>query len=181
MWQLPTAISIVLFARSANSKTDQEAHNRSAKLLRLTLPLLFIGCLLFALISKYFVTLIYGVDFQQSAEVINILLPGVLIIVISKILHPDMAARGYPLYGMLVFIGPLVINIILNSLWIPSYGVNGAAWASTISYSVGGIAYGIVYANKVGMKLSDLLFIKKEDILLLMKTIRGFIVKFKRN
>lgn len=180
IWQLPAAISIVLFARSANSKTDQEAHNRSAKLLRITLPLLFIICIVFALISNHFVTLIYGQDFQQSAEVINILLPGVLVIVISKILHPDMAARGYPLYGLLVFIGPLILNIILNTLWIPSFGIYGAAWASTISYAVGGIVYGIVYAKKVGKKLTDLLFLKKEDIVLLINSARSFILKIKR-
>src|SRR5699024_6855625 len=37
IWQLPAAISLVLFARSANSKSDNEAHQRSAKLLRMTL------------------------------------------------------------------------------------------------------------------------------------------------
>ena len=180
IWQLPAAISTVLFARSANSKSDQEAHIRSAKLLRITLPILLILCFVFALMSKYFVTLLYGENFQASAEVINILLPGVLIIVISKILHPDMAARGYPLYGLFVFIGPLILNIILNILWIPTYGVSGAAWASTISYSIGGITYGIVYSKKVGMRLSDLLFLKREDILTIKKIVRGSIVKIKR-
>lgn len=175
IWQLPAAISIVLFARSANSKSDQEAHNRSAKLLRITLPILLLTCLIFALISKYFVTIIYGQEFQQSAVVINILLPGVLIIVISKILHPALAARGYPLYGLLVFIGPLILNIVLNLIWIPSYGVNGAAWASAISYSIGGLAYGIVYSRKAGIKLRDLLFIKKKDILQLTQIVRRFL------
>lgn len=180
IWQLPAAISIVLFARSANSKTDQEAHNRSAKLLRITLPLLLIVCIVFALVSHYFVTLIYGYEFRQSAEIINILLPGVFVIVISKILHPDMAARGYPLYGMLVFIGPLILNIVLNILWIPLFGIYGAAWGSTISYSVGGIAYGIVYARKVGLRLSDLLIMNKDDVLLLINVAKSLIIKFKR-
>lgn len=179
IWQLPAAISLVLFARSANSKSDEEAHNRSAKLLRITLPLLLVICIVFAFVSKYFVAGIYGQDFKQSSEIINILLPGVLIIVISKILHPDLAARGYPLYGLIVFIGPLILNIILNIVWIPNYGMHGAAWASTISYTIGGFAYGVVYAKKVGMKLSDLLFLKKEDILLYKKTALALLAKIK--
>lgn len=180
IWQLPAAISVVLFAKSANSKTDQEAYNRSAKLLRITLPLLFIVCIVFALLSKYFVKFLYGQEFSQSADIINILLPGVLIIVISKILHPDMGARGYPLYGLLVFIGPLILNIILNIIWIPIYGIYGAAWTSTISYAIGGFAYGLVYAKKTGLKFSDLLFLKKDDIVLLRDSIYGLILKIKR-
>ena len=40
---------------------------------------------------------------------------------------------------------PLVLNIILNLLWIPRYGLVGAAWATTISYSVGALF--IFYKN----------------------------------
>lgn len=167
IWQLPASISLVLFSKSASSKNDIEAHTRAVRILRLSLPILFIVCIIFALLSKYFITIIYGTDFQRSAEIINILLPGIFIITISKVLHPDMAARGYPLYGLYVFIGPLLINILLNILMIPKYGIIGAAWASTISYIIGGFLYGMVYAKKIGIKLSQLLILQKEDILLI--------------
>lgn len=172
IWQLPAAISVVLFAKSANSKSDLEASLRSARLLRLSLAALFIVILIFGIVSNYFVTFIYGVEFQDAANVINILLPGVLMIVISKILHPSLAARGYPLYGLAVFIVPLIINIILNYILIPIYGINGAAIASTISYTIGGITYGIVYSRKENIKLRDLLFIKKEDFDVIIKSFK---------
>lgn len=178
IWQLPSAISMVLFAKSANSKTNEEAHNRSAKLLRMTLPLLFVFSVIFALLSSPIVTLLYGEAFSKSAEVINILLPGVLVIVISKILHPDLAARGYPLYALYVFIGPLIINIILNLIWIPIHGIYGAAWASTISYSIGGLAFGVVYAKKEGLKFTDLVILKKEDLKLLIQQLKKIVGKF---
>jgi len=178
IWQLPAAISLVLFARSANSKSDNEAHQRSAKLLRMTLPILLVVSIIFSVISSQLITLIYGQEYQQSAQIINILLPGVFIIVISKILHPDLAARGYPLYGLYVFIGPLIFNVILNMIWIPHYGNQGAAWASTISYAIGGFTYGIVYSKKVGIKLRDLFFLNKKDIILI-KSILKNVLHFK--
>lgn len=184
IWQLPAAVSLVLFSKSANSKNDIEARNRAAKILRMSLPILSLICIVFALISKFFVTIIYGQDFRQSAEIINILLPGVLIITISKILHPDMAARGYPLYGLFAFIGPLIVNVLLNIIWVPQYGMYGAAWASTISYSIGGLIYGMVYAKKEGLRLRDLLIIKIEDILMIRKSIlaiKNKIIKKKLN
>ncbi|SDB81060.1 Membrane protein involved in the export of O-antigen and teichoic acid [Pelagirhabdus alkalitolerans] len=172
IWQLPAAISVVLFARSANSKTDGEASLRSARLLRLSLVSLLFVVMIFGLASNFFVTFIYGIEYQQSAQVINLLLPGVLMIVISKILHPSLAARGYPLYGLAVFIAPLMINVVLNLILIPLYSVNGAAIASTISYTIGGLTYGIVYAKKEHMKLRDLLIVKKEDFILIINILK---------
>lgn len=174
IWQLPAAISVVLFAKSANSKSDSEASLRSARLLRLSLAALFVVVLVFGIVSNYFVTFIYGAEYQEAAGVINILLPGVLMIVISKILHPSLAARGYPLYGLAVFIAPLFINVVLNFILIPVYGINGAAMASTISYTIGGITYGIVYSRKEKIRLRDLLFIKKEDINLIINSYKSF-------
>lgn len=172
LWQLPAAISIVLFARSANSKTDEEASQRSARLLRLSLALLFVVVLFFGLTSNFFVTLLYGAEFSQSATIINILLPGVLVMVISKILHPSLAARGYPLYGLAAFILPLILNVVLNYIFIPIYGIYGAAFTSTISYIIGGLSYGFIYSKKENMKLLDLLIVKKEDIQLVINTIK---------
>ena len=173
IWQLPAAISLVLFSKSANSRSDEEAYGRASRILRISLPILLIVCLIFAMLSEFFVTLIYGTEFEQSAEVINILLPGVLVITITKILHPDMAARGYPLYGLLAFIGPLIINILLNLIWIPKYGVIGAAWASSISYIIGGLLYAVIYAKKEKLRVKELLFLKKEDITLIMKFVNN--------
>jgi Na+-driven multidrug efflux pump len=33
----------------------------------------------------------------------------------------------------------VVLNLVLNLLWIPEYGALGSAWATLISYTVGGL------------------------------------------
>jgi O-antigen/teichoic acid export membrane protein len=172
IWQLPLAISMVLFSKSANSKSDKEASDRAVKLLRLSLLILTIGGIIFAIFSEVFINLFYGVEYSDASMIINLLIPGVLIATISKILHPSLSARGYPLYGLYVFILPLLINIILNLIFIPEFGINAAAISSTVSYTIGGITYAIVYSKKVNIKIRKLLFVTKEDINMIISLVK---------
>lgn len=167
IWQLPNAIGTVLFASSANSKTDEEAAKRSARLLRVSLIFLIFAGILFALTSHLIVPFIYGTEFAPASGVINRLLPGVLLVVIIQVLHASLSGRGYPLIGVKLFIFAILVNIILNLLLIPRLGINGAAYASTISYAIGGSGYAWLFAKKEKMSVKELVCIQKEDLQLI--------------
>lgn len=164
IWQLPLAISFVLFAKSANSVSDEEAAVRTAKLLRISLFMLFFPILFLIIIAPYLVSFVFGSEYLESSRIIQLLLPGVFILVMTKILHPAFVARRYPLYVHLIFIVPLIINIVLNMFLIPSMGGYGAGIASTISYSVCGVTYLIVYSKKMNLCIKDLILIKVSDL-----------------
>lgn len=171
IWQLPNAIGTVLFSRSANSSSDKEASNRAAKLLRVSLFILVLGSVMFGMTSKWIVPFIYGQEFQNSSGVINLLLPGIVFIVMVQVLHASISGRGYPLLGVNVFAGSIIINVALNYTLIPLYGIEGAAISSTISYTIAGISYAVLYSKKEKISLLDLLVIKKDDINALKKVI----------
>lgn len=173
IWQLPTAIGTVLFSSSANSKSDSIAANQAAKLLRVSLVFLVLGSILFTFTSGWIVPLIYGNEFQASAQVINLLLPGIILVVIIQVLHASISGRGYPLIGLKVFILSIIVNVILNLILIPELGINGAAIASSVSYTIGGMGYAWIYAKKTELRMSDLLFIKKEDISQIINNIKN--------
>lgn len=175
IWQLPNAIGTVLFSSSANSKTDHEAAVRSARLLRVSLVFLIFTGILFVLNSQWLVPLIYGAEFQASSQVIDRLLPGILLVVIIQVLHASLSGRGYPLVGVKVFIFSIIVNVVLNFLFIPSMGINGAAYASSISYAIGGFGYAWLYAKKEKLSLKELLVIQKEDVALIKKNIQSLI------
>jgi O-antigen/teichoic acid export membrane protein len=167
IWQLPNAIGTVLFASSANSKTDEEASKRSARLLRVSLVFLVFGGVLFSLTSQWIVPFIYGTEFIPAAGVINRLLPGILLVVVIQVLHASLSGRGYPLIGAKLFVVAIVVNIVLNLILIPELGINGAAYASTTSYAIGGIGYAWLFARKEQMSMKDVLIVQKEDIQLI--------------
>lgn len=164
IWQLPAAIGVVLFTRSANSLSDEEAGKRSAKLLRITwIPLIMVS-LVFWMAAPLFVQIVYGAAFADSAQIIRILMPGIVLMVLFKILNANLSGRGKPLFALRIYLATLAINIALNLILIPVYGIHGAAIASTISYTIGAIVFTIAYHRLTKMAYKDLFIINKSDI-----------------
>lgn len=164
VWQLPSAIGIVLFARSANSKSDGESSNRSAKLLRLTwIPLIIVSIVLM-IGAPGFVEIIYGTEFIDAGNIIRLLIPGIVVMVLFKILYADLAGRGHPLFALKTFSFTLIINVVFNLILIPIYGIHGAAISSTISYIIGSILFSISYQRYTKLPYKSLFIINSEDI-----------------
>lgn len=163
VWQLPNAIAVVIFSSSANQSDDQSAVDTAVKTVRVSLFISAVGSLLFALTSRWIVPLLYGQDFLLSAEIINLLLPGIVIIIVVQILHATLSGRGYPLMGFSMLTVGVLINIILNLLLVPNYGIHGAAVSSTISYAAGGIGFSYVFSKRMSVPMSEFLIMKKRD------------------
>lgn len=164
LWQLPAAVGMVLFAKSANTRISADAVERSTALLRLVLPIMIITSFLIAIVAPFLIQIVYGAEFVEAGNVLRLLLPGVVAITVSKVLHPDLAGRGHPLYALRVFVLSLIINVVLNFILIPGYGINGAALASTISYMVAGIGYGFIYARKEKISPKKVFILNKDDV-----------------
>ncbi|WP_308636704.1 oligosaccharide flippase family protein [Paenibacillus silvisoli] len=177
IWQLPAAIGIVIFSKSATSLNENEAIERSTRLLRITWLPLFLICLLFWLLSPLMVSYLYGDEYIEAVSVIRWLLPGVLMMVLFKILNADLAGRGYPIFALHVYIITFLLNVVLNLVLIPREGMNGSAIASTISYTVGAIIFGVVYARKSGIKIHTLFVLNRDDYNLLRNLFKQLTLK----
>jgi Na+-driven multidrug efflux pump len=57
----------------------------------------------------------------------------------------------------------VVCNIALNVVLIPRYGIDGAAWASTVSYSLLFLATAAVYRRVTHVPLRALIVPARED------------------
>jgi O-antigen/teichoic acid export membrane protein len=172
IWQIPTAVGMVLFARSANSKTANEAVQRTARMIRMLVPVLFVFGIVFWGIMPIFVNLLYGKAYSDSIPVIRLLLPGIILMVIVKLLHSDLSGRGKPLLSMLLAIPSLIVNVAANWYLIPRYGAEGAAISSSISYSLACFLFIIVYAYSERISLRELLMIRGADISDIRRQIR---------
>lgn len=136
IWQLPAVLGFVIFSHSASSENAHEFSKKTWKMLKRIMPLLIIGSLILAVIAPIFVSYVYGEAYKPSIPVIWILLPGIVVSVAFKILNSDLAGRGMPFVALKVFSAALVLNIGLNFLLIPKYGIMGAGAASTVSYTI---------------------------------------------
>lgn len=181
IWQIPSAISLVLFSKSAISKTNSDAVLRTVRLVRVVLPILFILSLLLWFMAKILVGTLFGQEFIESGIVVRYLLIGIFTMVVVKLLHADLAARGYPLFIFWIALLALIINIISNLLLIPKYGMYGAAIGSTISYSIAGLTITIAYARKEKIWISEMLILKNSDLKILESKFMKLMNFFKLN
>jgi Na+-driven multidrug efflux pump len=91
------------------------------------------------------------------------ILPGVLVLVIFRILNSRLAGMGKPQVAIYCFIPALIINLILNILWIPGYGGMGAVWATNASYGAGCIIFLFAYSWKIKMSIIEIFHYRKSD------------------
>lgn len=163
LWHIPMLLSTIVFARSAASKDDEAFSRKVAKLLRISFLFIAAGSVVLWLLSKYIIVGMYGSDFFESVSVLNYLLPGVVLLTIYKVMNMDLAGKGKPWVAIIAMVPALIINVVLNYYFIPEYGADGSAIASTISYSFAALLFLVAYSKSVKVPILEIITYKKED------------------
>lgn len=83
--------------------------------------------------SDYFVHILFGAEFAESSEVLKIRIVETLFAGIGVAANKWVVSEGLQKKNFVFVLIGLVTNVVLNSLFIPIYGVKGAAYASVIA------------------------------------------------
>ncbi len=133
-WFFSYALSISLFPRvSSGLKDSKKLIQKSA---RVCISLTILAGLILALVAKHLIRFLYGVNFEAAMGAMYLLLPGVVIFVYGRIVANYFLGKGRPLINSAISLISLILNIPLNFLWIPKFGIKGAAMATSISYLI---------------------------------------------
>jgi len=162
IWLIPGSIGLVLFPR-VSSVGGKRADLFTPKIARNILFILFLIFLLTIFLAKPFIGLLYGVDFLPSVMPLLILLPGIVVLGFAKILASDLAGRGRPEFGTYAALVSLAVNIPLNLILIPKWGISGAAFASSVAYLIATAILLVSFLKFSGSTWQETLLIKKED------------------
>lgn len=163
LWHVPYAIETIVLTRSAASADAQASNRTVASIMRVSFLIsLFFGGIIYLVVPSL-IPLIFGSGFARSVPMIRGILPGVMLMVVFRILNSRLAGMGKPQLAIYSFIPALFINLILNILWIPQYGGMGAVWATNISYAFGCIIFLFAYAWKVKMPVLEIFRFRKSD------------------
>ena len=163
LWQIPLAIEAIILSRSANSSNDGQVHRTVASIFRVSLITGFVVGLIIFLLAPPLIPLVFGKEFSHSATMIQVVLPGILLLIGFRILNSRLAGMGKPQIAIYAFLPALIINFIANLFLIPRFGGIGAAWATNISYGIGSIAFLLVYSRLIKMPVTEILRIRKSD------------------
>ncbi|RLD81093.1 MAG: hypothetical protein DRJ15_05310 [Bacteroidetes bacterium] len=136
IWLISKSISLVQYARIANTDDRKYSQELSVKLLKASFFISLLCIIPLLLLPESFYLFLFGKGFSGVKEVIWILAPGVLIYNISLILGHYFSGTGqYHVNTIASSIG-LVVSIILFVTLIPPYVTIGAGIAASISYAV---------------------------------------------
>ncbi|GGD30307.1 flippase [Flavobacterium orientale] len=180
LWQIPMLFSSLVFARSAISKDGLAFSKKVAQLLRLSILLVGFVAVILMLLSKQVILLLFGEAFLPSVIVMQILLPGVVLLTVFKVMNMDLAGKGKPYIAMKSMAVPLVINVLCNLYFIPLYGSKGAAISSLISYSSAAFFFLYFYSKETKIPISEILGYKKSDFEPIMEVVTKINKKIKR-
>ena len=133
LMMLPSVIAILVFPR-VTVEQDQTGGITCVVARHTTMVMLF--CCLAAAPLSLLLPVVYGPAFSDATTQLLILLPGVFFIGLQSVLVQHFNAMGLPKTVPLFWVITLVINLIMVFLMVPRYGARGAAFASTISYSL---------------------------------------------
>ena len=163
LWYFPGAVGTIMLARTPRLNSE-EANESTPRICRNTIFLTLLAAVLLFVFGKTIINLLFGASFLPALKPMWILLPGIVALSINKVLCNELIGRGKPIIGTIAAVVSLVINIPLNLLLIPMWGISGAAFASTVSYSVCTVVPLIAFMRISQNSLFDTIIIKPQDL-----------------
>jgi O-antigen/teichoic acid export membrane protein len=176
-WIIPSAIQTITYPATSeyigtkNHAALQVMIDKSVKYTACILLPIGLGIGFFA---EEIITTVFGGDFIHSVPPLLILIVGTVIFGVSKSVGGSITGAGRPDLGMKVCAISAAINIVLNALLIPYYGITGAAIATMVSLSVNTLA-GLFFTVKILNVKIDIEWFGKAFVIALLSV---FIFKY---
>jgi O-antigen/teichoic acid export membrane protein len=168
VFYVPDSITTIFLPRVAGS-TLEEANRLVGRVGRLT-TLLTIAVAL-ALIPAAFLGIhLILPKFVDCLPAFVVLLPGVISLSVAKVMTSYVNGRGRPGLVAIGTVASLVLNVALNLVLIPRFGIGGASLSSLISYTFqAGMA--VIFASRLSGQSALSLFVPGTgEIRLLVET-----------
>lgn len=171
VWLISKSISLVQYARIANTTDRAYSQELSVQLLKAGILISAVSIVPFLVLPESFYLFIFGQGFAGVKTVIWVLAPGVLVYNFSIILGHYFSGTGKYWVNTLASTTGLIVSIVLFYLLIPVYQSSGAGMATSISYGVTSLVVLIFFILESQLAGKDFLFGKK-DMLILKSMLR---------
>jgi O-antigen/teichoic acid export membrane protein len=124
----------LLLVKLSDSKSDIEKWIIMKKLLMSFFIMLTVANLGFALLGKFLISTLYGVQFVPVYYVYLWLVPASFGLSFGSLFNMYLNSKGFPVISIILPAIALAVNVLLNFLLIPLMGIYGSALATSIAY-----------------------------------------------
>ena len=161
---LPHAVSTALFPRVTGDAAG-DAAQVTARTVRMASGIVWVGALISLPLVEPVIRLGFSDAFVPAATAFFALLPGVYAMSLSKVMSPYFTGTlGQPGIVARTALVAVAINIPLNFVLIPRFGIVGAAAASSVAYVAHAAVSLFIFRRHSGISFSEILFPRQEDV-----------------
>lgn len=134
------------------------------KVCRLCFAACFVLLIFILLFGKFLINLLYGTEYSGAFEVTCITVFGLLPLGYFRLIGQYNIVNNKQVWNTIILGVAIVVNVILDFIMIPSFGIIGAAVATTIGNIIAGITF-IIYFCRVGKSnVKKLMLVTKSDL-----------------
>lgn len=131
---LPVIIGTILYQKLSSMKNDDEKYKLMKKIRNYFLIFYIIFLLIIYILSEYIIILLYGNMFYGSIIYFKILLIGTFFYALEIIEIQYLITTGNSILIVYYWIISFLINVLINYIYINSYGLYAVTASTIISY-----------------------------------------------
>jgi len=163
VWQVSGSLALATYAR-LGSASRAEASALTTRVMRHTLVLLALLCVVLFLAAGVIQSVLFP-DYPGMASALRFILPGVLLYSLAQSYSGFYTQqRGMPWVSAVVAGGALCIQMAFAFALIPLMGVNGAALASALGYSIAILAGIVIFARSEHLRPAQIFRFGAADV-----------------
>jgi len=159
----PSAVGLVLFPILAGMN-DEQRDQLVCKTCRWSLLVMAVGVASLVIAAPILIPSLYGTQFLPTVNALYSLSFGILANGMFQILGLHLVAKKRLSVLTLITASGFAINLVLNLILIPRFGMVGAGLSSTVSYSLCGFLTAWVFIRMTGRKWAELFVIRREEL-----------------
>jgi O-antigen/teichoic acid export membrane protein len=172
--KVPDATGTVLYPRIAGAG-ERAAHAETSAVCRHTLFVMMVAALGYVVGGPLAIRLLYGQAYVGAIPALLLMLPGIVMISLYLLLTRNFTSRNRQQVNIVAAIAALAINVGLNCVLIPRWGISGAAISTAVSYSVAALILLVMFVRESGYSVADTVLVGRAEIGWYVRRARGLI------
>ena len=173
---VPDTVGTILLPYLVKTKDSDRAKEMAAITCRVSLFITFIVSLILFLITEPLVVFIFGLEYFEAIQVLQILLFGAMFGTIYQVMTRYFTSIALQKFSIFSAIAALFIAVLSSYLLVPNFEASGAATAFCLSTVMSSILIIIFFSKTSGLSVFTVLFVSKSDIQLAYEFFRSFIL-----
>jgi len=121
------------------------------------------------------VRVLYGTAYVDAIRPMLLMLPGIIMVSLYLLLTRNFTSRNRQQVNIVAAASALAINVGLNWVLIPRFGISGAAVSTAVSYSIAALILLVMFVRESGYTVAQTVLVGRAEIGEYLRRARGIV------